>query len=350
MGNKILKIVLPLILIGVIAFVIHKANKTFNASKPTPVGEFSFNSYIDSLIKYELGGKPYAQAKEDYRRIYDVIHTEEQITRTNSSGGRDPLSSPDSVQYCYQEAFAAYWPIYEAEVEGIFKSDWSNKTDRLEEIKSEAQFLTRRAGAIHQDSLTKYMAYVSDYYTITAFANKESRDLTSRSLKEYNKILEEKNGYQKKYPICNNKSLCNQLDKVPGKAKQRWENSVQWYVTETCKATDLEIFLNGFKSGQVSVGKSVCESKIKEFCDNFSNKELSKQKTQLNNTWASLLATSVDDACRINNYRDFYPVYTKLNSRITEYENKNTKGALNYLKNRLETRNGELLNVSSSGY
>ena len=346
MGNKILKIALPLILIGVIAFVIHRANKTFDASKPTPIEEFNFSAYIDSLIQSELRDKPYAQAKGEYRRIYDVIRTEDGITRTYADGSQQKLR--DSFQYCYNESFIAYWPIYEDEVEDLFKSDWSNKTGLLDSIKAEAEFLKRQVGASHRDSLTNYIAYVNDYYNILAFAEKESKDIPCTSQKQYKNLLAENDGYKKQYPMNKNKALGVKLDLVPGKAKQRWESNVQWYVNESCKATDLETFLNGFKSSnKTSVGKSVCDKKIKEFCDEFNKNELSKQKTKLNDRWKELIINSVNEACMMDNYKEFYPVYTRLNNRIKEFENQNKNVSLSKLTEKLQGCHNEISNATT---
>lgn len=342
MGNRFLKIVLPLILIGVLAFVIYKANKTFNDIKPTPVGEFSFNAYVDEMIQKEFKGKGnnYDQAKERYRRIYNVILTEENIKITDSKGERRHLLSNDSIQYCYEQAFAAYWPIYKNTVDAFFENDWSNKTAELNSIKDEAEFLKGRNGSSHHNALNQYIAYVDDYYKILAFANKKVSGYNCRSSVEYDKLMREKNDYKKKYPIYNNRALCNKLDSVPYKLKKRWENSVSFYVNYTCKAKDLDEFLSEFtaiyNNTTFVVGKTVCDGKIEEFCNRFYRDDLSAPKEKLNNRWKKLLEDSVDDACRIDNFNDFYPIYSKLNSRIKDYEKKNMRDALDYLSTRLD--------------
>ena len=68
MVNKILKIALPLIILGVIVFIINRTQKSIDRIAPTEVNPFSFGSYINDLIQSDLKDKPYAQAKDENRR------------------------------------------------------------------------------------------------------------------------------------------------------------------------------------------------------------------------------------------------------------------------------------------
>ena len=370
MGNKILKIALPLILVGVIAFVIFKANKTFGdfeASKPTPIGKFSFNAYIDNMIQSELQGKPYAQAKEDYRRIYDVIQTEEYITRICSDSS---LLPNDSLQYCYEESFEAYWPSYEAFVDGVFQREWSNMVDTLGEIKAEAVFLEGQVGSSHYDTLTKYKAYVGDYYRASDFAGEKVRCTSSN---DYENLLKKQEEYKKKYPICNNTVLCKRLDSIPGKAETAWKNNVVWSVNDACNVKDLKTFVgykkpktdkkgNVIKKKDGSVdyeevkGKyGICVKKIEDF-ETKTGKKISDpktdQKTKLNNKWRELLEKSVNDVCWNQpdtvTYKFFYKgVYQELKGQIGDYEKKTNK-SLQELKDNLNAYESLFSRVESA--
>jgi hypothetical protein len=309
MGNKILKIALPLIILGVIVFVINKTQKSIDGIAPTEVDPFSFGTYINDLVQTDLKDKPYAQAKDEYRRIYDIIKTEEQLVAMDSSGIQQPLLPDTTAQGCYRRIFEGYWPSYESLADGVFKSDWSSKTDQLSIIKMEAEDLQQRNGSIiRNDSLTRYLSYIGDYNAAISFVSKVS--CSSKS--QYDQLVTKKEVYKKKYPLSNNSSLVAQLNGVPGKAKSRWENSIKTSVKEACYKYNLNDFLSA---------KNGCENKISEYNNCFPNDKLSASETttRLRNRWYELLGDAVNDACRIDNLSAFSNVYTDLRNKIDAY-------------------------------
>ena len=309
MGNKILKITLPLIILGVIVFVINKTQKSINGIAPTEVNPFSFGTYINDLVQSDIKDKPYAQAKDEYRRIYDIIKTEEQIVAIDSAGARKPLLPDTTAQVCYRRIFEGYWPSFEDIAEGVFKSDWSNKTDQLSIIKTEAEDLQQLKGSAQRnDSLSRYLAYVGDYHAAIGFVSKVS----CSSKNQYEELKKNKNAYQKKYPLCNNRSLVNQLEGVLEKAKSKWEISVKSSVNEACGRYDLDAFLRA---------KKVCDDKILEYNNYFTADRLSASETtnRLRTRWYELLEDAVNDACQIENLSSFSSIYSDLRNKIDLY-------------------------------
>lgn len=327
MGNKILKIALPLIILGVIVFVINRTQKSIDGIAPTEVDPFSFGTYINDLVQSDLKNKPFAQARDEYRRIYDIIKTEEQITAIDSAGIQKPLLPDTTAQGCYRRIFEGYWPAFESLADSVFKSDWSSKTEQLGIIKTEAEDLQQRNGStIRNDSLTQYLSYIGDYKAAIGFVSKVS--CSSKS--QYDQLVAKKEVYKKKYPLNNNRSLVSQLDGVPEKAKSKWASSVKLSVKEACNKYSLEAFLNA---------KIVCDNKISEYNNCFSSDKLSASETttMLRNRWYELLEDAVNDACRIDNYNAFYPVYQDLRSKIAAYGSDP-----NDLKGRLKRKDNQL--------
>ena len=309
MGNKILKIALPLIILGVIVFVINRTQKSIDGIAPKEVNPFSFGTYINDLVQSDLKDKPYAQAKEEYRRIYDIIKTEEQVVAMDSAGARKPLLPDTTAQACYRKTFEGYWPAFEGMADGVFKSDWLSKTDQLSGIKTEAADLQQRKGAAQRnDSLDRYLAYVDDYNDAIGFVSKVS----CSSKTKYDQLNVQKNKYQKKYPLCNNRSLVNQLEEVPRKAKSKWEISIKSSVNEACGKYSLDAFLNAKKD---------CEDKISEYNNCFTPDGLSASETttRLRNRWYELLEDAVNNACQIDDYNTFDRINQDLRSKIAAY-------------------------------
>lgn len=323
MGNKILKVLLPLVVLAAIALVVMRTKYTIENMAPSEIQPFEFGAYIDSIVSADLEGKSYAQAKDEYRRIYGIIKTEENVVATDSTGLPKPLLSDSVAQECYSRAFAAYWPTFEVIVEGLFRYDWSGKTDQLNIIKTEAEDLKQRKGSAKRnvDSLTHYLAYIEDYNTAKTFAT----NVSCRSSKGFEELVNKKNNYKKQYPLCNNRSLVSELDGVPGKAKESWKNNVIWYVDKTCTARDLRSFLDGFyvETGakkKMEMGNSICVTKIEDFHTKFSG-ELSDQSKKLRDRWYELLADAVYQACsNANDHNTFYNGdYRNLKDKIKEY-------------------------------
>lgn len=327
MGNKILKITLPLIILGVIVFVINKTQKSINGIAPTEVNPFSFGTYINDLVQSDIKDKPYAQAKDEYRRIYDIIKTEEQLVAIDSAGIQQSLLPDTTVQGCYRRIFEGYWPSFESLADGVFKSDWSSKTDQLSIIKMEAEDLQQRKGTTYRnDSLTRYLSYVGDYHAAISFVSKVS----CSSKNQYEELEKNKNAYQKKYPLCNNRSLVNQLEGVLGKAKSKWEISVKSSVNEACGRYDLDAFLSA---------KKVCDDKILEYNNYFTTDRLSAGETtnRLRTRWYELLEDAVNDACQIENLSSFSSIYSDLRNKIDLYgsDPNDLKGRLSRKYNQL---------------
>ena len=232
--NKILKIVLPLIIMGVIAFVIYMTQRSIDGNVPAGVEPFDFDKYIRDMVKSDLEDKPYVRAKEEYRRIYAVIKTEENIRVTDSSGNRHDLLNGGVADSCYRMAFSSYWDIYEAEVEGVFKRDWSGKISKLIDIKNEAEFLKKQSGNSRNDSLNRYIGYVNEFFKAERFANM----VRCSSEKEYDRCVSMSNEYISKYPLRNNSSLVYKLREVPEKARKEWKNSIERDVESARKFWD----------------------------------------------------------------------------------------------------------------
>jgi len=309
MGNKILKIALPLIILGVIVFVINRTQKSIDGIAPTEVDPFSFGTYINDLVQSDLKDKPYAQAKDEYRRIYDIVTTEEHIMAIDSAGTRKPLLPDTTAQRCYREIFEGYWPSFESLADGVFKSDWSSKTDQLGIIKAEAEDLQQRNGsALRNDSLTGYLSYIGAYNDALSFVSMVS----CASKLKYEQLVDRKNVLKNMYPLCNNSSLVAQLNGVPGIAKSKWENSVKMEVRKACNKDRLDDFLSA---------KKACDNKILEYNNCFSNDKLSASETttRLRNRWYELLEDAVNEACQIDNLSSFSNVYSDLRNKIDAY-------------------------------
>lgn len=240
--NKILKIVLPLIILGVIAFVIYMTQRSIDGNVPLGVEPFKFDKYISDMVKSDLDDKPYVSAKEEYRRIYAVIQTEESIRVTDSSGNRHDLLKGRVADSCYRMAFSSYWDIYEAEAEGIFTRDWSGKTSELIDIKKEAEFLKKQSGNSRNDSLNRYIGYVNEFFQAERFANM----VRCSSEKEYDRCVSMSNEYISKYPLRNNSSLVYKLREVPEKARKEWKNSIERDVENVCSQNDKSQFFNQY--------------------------------------------------------------------------------------------------------
>lgn len=318
MGNKVLKILLPLIVLGVIVLVVIRTQYKIDNIAPTEVAPFNFNTYVNELIQTDLHGQTYDKAKEGYRLIYDVIKTEEGIMATDSMETHWQLLSNDTILSCYKLTFDAYWPIYQSFVEAVFKSsDWSNKTDKLDEIKNEAESLSQRKGTSERnDSIMHYKGYVNNYYSALGFVN---GTITCRSSTDYNKLVEKKDGF-KKYPLNNYTDLIKKLDNIPKRAKDAWEKHVKNKVDDACAQINLDEFLNK---------KIVCEAKITDYQSKFYG-ELAEEEQGLKDTWKELLVIMVDEACTINDCADFNDKYSEWTSKISAYGKE-----LEYLKERL---------------
>lgn len=335
MGNKTLKIALPLIILGFIAFVIYRTQKSIDESAPAEVGAFNFSAYISKMVLTDLNDKPYAQAYKEYHRIYDVIKTEESIIPKDSLGNRQIFTNTDTIITCYKKAFDAYWPIYETETEDVFKSDWSSKSERLYDIKAEAEFFKSHKGSSHNDSLIRYIGYVDNYDNAKRFV----KNVYCVSMSDYENKLKQKDSF-KIYPLTNNSSIMKKLDGVPDKAKQYWKDNIIWYVDETCSANDLYSFLDGFEitinQQYVKLSKNICDNKISDFHNKFYG-ELSYKETQLKNKWYELIVDAVNEACRIDNLSTFSNVYTDLINIIDTYgsDPNDLKGRLNSKYNEL---------------
>lgn len=342
MGNKILKIALPLIILGIIVFVINRTQKSIVGIAPTEVIPFSFGTYINDLVQSNLKDKPYAQAKDEYRRIYDIIKTEEQLIATDSAGIQHTLLPDTTVQGCYSRIFEGYWPSFESLAEGVFKSDWSSKKDQLSVIKMEAEDLRQRKGsAMRNDSLTHYIAYANDYEAASKFV----KNVSCSSKEQYEGLIKSKDNYKKQYPLNKNSELVRKLnEEVQREAKDSWKNSITKCVDRTCMATDLEQFLNGFyvetkngkKTSKVKVGKSICDNMIADFNSKF-NGEMGSQNDKLRDRWYGLLEDAVNEACRMDNLSAFSNVRSDLRNKIDAYgsDPRDLKGILDRRYNQL---------------
>lgn len=331
MLNKVLKIVFPLIILGVIAFVIGRTQKTIDEIKPTQVDPFSFSSYVQDMVQSNLQGKPYAQAKEEYRGIYDIIKTEEGIMITDSTGVQRQLLPNDTVLSCYRMAFDAYWPTYQSFAEGVFNSnDWSNKTSQLDEIKSEAESFSQRKGTSgRNDSIKNYKGYVSSYYDASGFVNGE---ISCTSSTDYNNLINKKNDF-KKYPLINYSNLVAKLDDIPNRAKETWKKHVTKKVDNACAQINLDEFLNKKKD---------CEAKITDYQKEFRG-ELADQNQRLKERWKELLQTMVNEACQINDISVFSDNYSTWTKKIDDYG-----GGLSYLKEQLVNHYNQLRTASTN--
>ena len=327
MGNKVLKIALPLIILGVIMLVINRTQKSIDGLAPTDVDPFNFGMYINEMVQSDLLNKPFFQAKDEYRRIYDIVKTEEYVEATDSNGIRQSLLPDTSFQTCYRSVFVGYWPIFESLVAGVFNADWSSKTDQLNVIKSETEDLQKRNGSeLRNDSLTRYLAYIDDYESAKTFVDK----VPCSSKSKYDQIVSQKDAYKSKYPLFNNPILVTQLNGVTRRAKINWSNSVKKNVDDVCGKNNLNDFLSA---------KSGCENKITEYNSCFSNDKLSTNETttKLRNRWYELLTAAVNDACQIDSLDSFNKSYSDLSKKIEAYGSDP-----NDLKGRLSRRYNEL--------
>ena len=209
----------------------------------------------------------------------------------------------------------------------MFKSDWSNKTDQLGVIKTEAVDLQQLNGsALRNDSLTRYLSYIGDYNAAISFVS----NLTCSSKSKYDQLVAQKEVYKKKYPLSNNSNLVAQLNGVPGKAKSKWESSVLMSVRNACIKINLDDFLSE---------KRDCESKISEYNNYFSSDKLSTTETttKLRNRWYELLEDAVNEACQIDNLSSFSNVYSDLRNKIDAYgsDPSDLKGRLSRKYNQL---------------
>lgn len=300
MLNKILKIVLPVLVLVGIGLVILKTQKNIERIQPTEVKPFDFGVYVDNLVKTDLVGKPYSEAQDKYRRIYDIIQTEESVVVTDTIGKRQLL--PDSLSNsCYGRVFMAYWSIFESEVEGVFNSDWSNKTDRLPDIKAESQFLKGQKGSFRcVDSLTHYMSYV-DYYAKAMETVRKAKACTSST--SYNNLVKDAEVYNR-YPISKNAVLHKQLSDVPVEAKNHWRDYISDMVTKACYTETLELFLTK---------KDECDKKISDFGS------MPKEEEKLKNHWEKILEDEVNQAVRIMDDAVFIKEYNRLTRAIDDY-------------------------------
>ena len=309
MGNKLLKVFLPLLVLAAIVLVMVRTKKSIDSMAPSDVKPFEFSVYVVDLIQADLEGKPFDEAKDGYRRIYDIIKTEEFLKTTDSTGNIQPLLPDTTVRNCYQKVFLAYWPAFESMVEGVFKYDWSYKIDQLNIIKNEAVALQSLNGSdMHRDSLTHYIEYVDKYDEANGFVT----NISCNSKKKYEELLDTKEAYRKKYPLCNNSNLVGKLDEVPVKAKAKWRSSVIGSVNAACEKSELDDFIDA---------KKYCENRINEFNKYFSSDKLTSSETtkKLNDHGYILLTRAVDKAILINNLSEFSPVYSNLRDKINAF-------------------------------
>lgn len=331
MGNKVLKILLPLIVLGVIVLVVIRTQYKIDNIAPTEVAPFNFNTYVNELIQTDLHGQPYDKAKEGYRLIYDVIKTEEGVMATDSMETHWQLLSNDTILSCYKMTFDAFWPIYQSFVEAVFKSnDWSNKTDKLDEIKNEAESLSQRKGTSERnDSIMHYKGYVNNYYSALGFVN---GNITCTSSTDFNNLVVKKDGF-KKYPLNNYTDFVKKLDDIPKRAKVAWEKHVKNKVDDACAQINLDEFLNK---------KIVCEAKITDYQSKFYG-ELEKEEQRLKDRWKELLQLMVNEACRINDITTFSDNYSIWTKKIDDYG-----GGLNFLKEQLVNHYNQLRNANTN--
>ncbi|MBR3698823.1 MAG: hypothetical protein IKM85_04810 [Bacteroidales bacterium] len=327
MGNRLLKILLPLLVLVAIAIVVMRTEKSIDNMAPSEIQPFEFCTYVDSIAKADLANKPYAQAKDEYRRIYCLIETEKSIMVTDSAGLQQPLLHDTVALGCYKRLFLVYWPAFQDLAEGVFKTDWSKKTTMLDVIKAEATDLKQLVGCdLRNDSLTKYLSYVDDYSAASSFLSK----ISCSSKSKYEDLVAQKETYKKKYPLCNNKELVDRLNKVPETAQKKWKESVEKSVNAACGIIGLDEFLEE---------KTRCETKISEYNEKFPTKKLSDDKTtnKLNKQWYELLSDEVDEACLIDDGQTFLQVYSDLIKKINSYDTN-----ANDLKRKLEIRKEQL--------
>lgn len=323
MLNRILKIVLPILVLVGIGLVVLKTQKNIERIQPTEVQPFDFGAYVDSLVKTDLKGKPYSEAKDQYRRIYDIIQTEESIVVTDTMGTRQLLSDSLSNN-CYGRIFMAYWPIFESEVEGVFNSDWSYKTDRLPDIKEESRFLKDQKGSSRcVDSLTHYMSYV-DYYAKAMETVRKAKTCTSSTA--YNNLVKDAKVYNR-YPISKNTVLHKQLNEVPAEARNHWRDYISDRVAKACEIETLDLFLKE---------KAECDKKIADFGG------MGDESKELKQHWAKLLTREVTVACKINDSDEFQKSYDYLYGEINKYHAEYNTTELQNLKENLYKHNREI--------
>ena len=316
--------------LGGIAFVIARTQKSIDKMNPTELEPFDFNTYLSEEVQQsDFNHLSFQQAKEEYERIYDLVKTEAFVTCADSLGVKGQLLDSDSALACYEAAFGAYWPVFQNMVDNLFESDWSRQTERLNDIKAEAENLQQREGISSKaDSLNAYIEYVNTFDQVVFWLS----NLSCTSSQQYDDLVSMGRRYQR-YPLNNNSELLAQLNMVPTTAKNKWNQHVVNNVKATCTTTDLDWFLR-------------CRSnRIKEIEDyqRKTGDDLSGLKTQMKNRWRELLQSKVTMACDIDDINEFNLESKDLYSRIGDYAREYGTEA-DYLRNQLDHHFNDLRN------
>lgn len=227
--KNIVRIGVPLmVLCGILAVIVITQKPIEKISSELKIRPFDFYSYVNQYIEDSISGKSKAQALRGYERIYDIISTEASIVATQDTR-IEPLLNSGETDDCFEQAFKAYFPIFEHDADHLFAGSVWNDLGRFEK---EASDLAQRRGisAAESEKLKKYLGYVYGYAEARRLiaASGSCKDASS-----YDYYCNRADKY-KGEPYVNNSILKNIASDVRKRAKYGWQTAITNYVNDVC--------------------------------------------------------------------------------------------------------------------
>lgn len=277
---NIIKIVVPIVVLGGILAIIIATQKPVEKMSFQHIDPFDFNAYVDEYIADSIINYPRAVSEKAYENLYEIIATESSIMATNISGEKEQLLSQTDAEDCYERAFKAFFSVFSNDANRVFGgSSWSNID--LNNIETSAKDLLNRKGisSSQNDSLARFIKYVGGYNSaIKLLYNSQY----CSNLRQYNSYCEKAKAYSG-YPYQNNSKLKNMASDVAGNARNGWQSSIESKVNDICGRhpsdynSHNEFYENYYKPAY---------DNIEDYCNKFNTSwgEASKKKLDKKNT------------------------------------------------------------------
>jgi hypothetical protein len=230
MNNKVIKIVILLLAMGVIATVVIVTKKSIKPFEKKEISQFDFGQYVTQKIDKEIEGSA-SDAMTPYNEVYDIITTEDNVIVDGAK-----VLSDDNAKNLYSAAFQKYWQIYDDELSNFFaQSSWP-QNDRSN-IASKLKNLKQRKGCSNLDDIEKYEGYLAGYNNAQNII-KKARNCTS--ITTYENIRADYTKYYDKYPYSNVTQLQTDLRNAPNVAKENLENYIVNKINKVCNDRSYE--------------------------------------------------------------------------------------------------------------
>lgn len=259
-------IALAIIMIVTSLMVFIDPIKPIHLAKIEPV---SFVKFMKKQVDQEIKGMSYEKAQTAFDSLNGLVKTESFVAY---SDGQHALSENEALD-CYKMTFDAYAPIFVDYGNDYFHSDW--RKEGLDRIKTESERLQSlrlaESGTDVNDSLLHFIQYEKDYTAAKKVVNNAAYGC--ETVKKVNEKINNANGFKKKYPLCNNSELRNDLSNVRAKATEKLAKEIISQIDTLIKHKEDYIHLD-YQCWANE--KEPFEKRLDSFSLNF-NKEYNKQ-------------------------------------------------------------------------